>query len=376
MNFLKSVLGSSCKIEIVLDDIEKHLTDIPTGQEGKTEKLLVYEGNEAVNGSVRIQLEPGVKKLEHVGIKVALVGVIKATNGSSTSEFLNVSKDLDPVGELKETKSWPFTFDNVERQHESYNGSSVSLNYFVRVSILRSFNTNITKQVEIWQRNYGSTPDSNSNIKMEVGIEDCLHIEFEYNRSKYHLKDVIIGKIYFLLVRLKIKNMNISLIKRESTGSGLDLYNENRTLSKFEIMDGAPVRGEAIPVRLFLGGFELTPTYKDVYNKFSVSYILNLVLVDEDDRRYFKQREIFLWRKREKSKPKKAGVIDGQQSYSVPNDVDSPSSSSSSSSSSTTTTATTTTTTTTSSSMVPEQMQKQEDGEETQQETKNDDIRD
>lgn len=28
----------------------------------------------------------------------------------------------------------------------------------------------------------------NSSIKMEVGIEDCLHIEFEYNRSKYHLK--------------------------------------------------------------------------------------------------------------------------------------------------------------------------------------------
>ena len=25
-------------------------------------------------------------------------------------------------------------------------------------------------------------------IKMEVGIEDCLHIEFEYNKSKYHLK--------------------------------------------------------------------------------------------------------------------------------------------------------------------------------------------
>jgi vacuolar protein sorting-associated protein 26 len=55
-------------------------------------------------------------------------------------------------------------------------------------------------------------------------------------------------------------------------------------------------------VRLFLGGFDLTPTYKDVCNKFSVSYILNLVLVDEDDRRYFKQREIIIWRKPEKQK--------------------------------------------------------------------------
>jgi vacuolar protein sorting-associated protein 26 len=156
--------------------------------------------------------------------------------------------------------------------------------------------------LEILVRNYSLPPEVNNSIKMEVGIEDCLHIEFEYNRSKYHLKDVIIGKIYFLLVRLKIKTMNISLIKRETTGSGLDLYNENRTLSKFEIMDGAPVKGESIPVRLFLGGFELTPTYKDVFNKFSVSYILNLVLIDEDDRRYFKQREIYLWRKQEKIK--------------------------------------------------------------------------
>jgi vacuolar protein sorting-associated protein 26 len=39
-------------------------------------------------------------------------------------------------------------------------------------------------------------------MRRQVGIEDCLHIEFEYNRSKYHLKDVVIGKIYFLLVRL------------------------------------------------------------------------------------------------------------------------------------------------------------------------------
>jgi vacuolar protein sorting-associated protein 26 len=117
---------------------------------------------------------------------------------------------------------------------------------------------------------------------MEVGIEDCLHIEFEYNRSKYHLKDVVIGKIYFLLVRLKIKHMEIEIRKRESTGSGSDLYNESETITKFEIMDGAPVRGESVPVRLFLSGFDLTPTYRNVNNKFSVKYYLNLVLVDEE----------------------------------------------------------------------------------------------
>jgi len=91
--------------------------------------------------------------------------------------------------------------------------------------------------------------------------------------------------------------MELSLIKRESTGTGPNLYNENETLTKFEIMDGAPVRGESIPVRLFLGAFDLTPTYRNVAAKFSLKYFLNLVLVDEDDRRYFKQQEVTFWRK-------------------------------------------------------------------------------
>jgi len=301
MNFFKSVLGGGCKIDIELENVsERQLVEVSL-QEGKTDKLPLYWGDEDLKGIVKLELDPSVKKIEHMGIKITLVGSIKATSGN-VHDFVSVVKELEPAGELKESKSYPFEFANVDKSQESYNGVNISLNYYLKVIITRNLSPNITKQIEFWVRNFSVAPETNSNIKMEVGIEDCLHIEFEYNKSKYHLKDVIIGKIYFLLVRLKIKNMNISLIKRETTGTGLDMYNENKTLSKYEIMDGAPVRGEAIPVRLFLGGFDLTPTYKDVYNKFSVSYILNLVLVDEDDRRYFKQREITLWRKADRPK--------------------------------------------------------------------------
>ena len=66
---------------------------------------------------------------------------------------------------------------------------------------------------------------------------------------------------------------------------------------------GQPLR-EARPlaptlcVRLHARRFDnLTPTFKNINNKFSVKYFLNLVLVDEEDRRYFKQQEVQLWRK-------------------------------------------------------------------------------
>ena len=101
------------------------------------------------------------------------------------------------------------------------------------------------------------------------------------------------------MVRIKIKHMELAVIRRESAGTGPNLYNESETMTKFEIMDGAPVKGECVPVRLFLNGIpsELTPTYRNINNKFSVKYYLNLVLVDEEDRRYFKQQEITMWRK-------------------------------------------------------------------------------
>jgi hypothetical protein len=57
------------------------------------------------------------------------------------------------------------------------------------------------------------------------------------------------------------------------------------------------VRGESIPIRLFLSPYDLTPTQRSVQNKYSVKYYLNLVLVDEEDRRYFKQQEITLYRR-------------------------------------------------------------------------------
>ncbi len=47
--------------------------------------------------------------------------------------------------------------------------------------------------------------------------------------------------------------------------------------------------GETIPIRLLLGGFELTPTFREVNNMFSMRYYLSLVLIDEDNRRCFKQ---------------------------------------------------------------------------------------
>lgn len=213
-------------------------------------------------------------------------------------DFFAIVKDLEPPGSIFESKQWPFRFGSVDKQFETYHGINVRLRYFIRLVIVRGYSSNITKEVDFLVQNLYQPPDINNTLKMEVGIEDCLHIEFEYDKSKYHMKDVVVGKVYFLLVRIKIKHMELNIIRRETTGQGAQQSSDNETLTKFEIMDGAPIRNECVPVRFYLSGVDLTPTYKNVQNKFSVKYLLNLVLVDEEDRRYFKQQEIFIWRKK------------------------------------------------------------------------------
>jgi vacuolar protein sorting-associated protein 26 len=287
-------LGSSSgEIEIVLNSQDERKL-IPVQYE-KKQNVPLYLDGESVAGQVQIRVKEG-KKMEHQGVKIEFIGQIELFyDRGNHYEFLSMAQELLPAGEIRGLVTLDFEFKNVEKQFESYHGINVKLRYFLRATASKRL-SELQKEKEIWVYSYRMPPDINNSIKMEVGIEDCLHIEFEYNKSKYHLRDVIVGKIYFLLVRIKVRNMELSIIKRETTGASNNQYNESETITKFEIMDGAPVKGETIPIRLFLSGFELTPTYRDVSMKFSTRYYLNLVLVDEENRRYFKQQEITIYR--------------------------------------------------------------------------------
>ncbi|KAI9312859.1 vacuolar protein sorting-associated protein 26-domain-containing protein, partial [Dichotomocladium elegans] len=292
-------LSTPVDMEITFADADqrKHV-DIKIDKD-TTENYPLYLDGESVIGKVNIRLRNG-KRLEHNGIKVEFVGSIGKQlfyDRGKPTEFLTLSQELAAPGELRQSTSFDFEFKRVEKQYECYNGVNVRLRYFVRVTVSRRM-ADLMSEKDIWVYSYRMPTEVTNSIKMEVGIEDCLHIDFEYNKSKYHLKDVIVGKIYFLLVRIKIKTMELAIIRRETTGAAPNLYNESETVTKFEIMDGAPVRGETIPIRLFLGGFDLAPTFRDINKRFSTRYYLNLVLIDEENRRYFKQQEITLFRRK------------------------------------------------------------------------------
>ncbi|EJS43171.1 pep8p [Saccharomyces arboricola H-6] len=279
-----------------------------------------------------------------------------SSNGSidvrknSVDQFLCQSYDLCAAGELQHSQSFPFLFRDLSKRYESYKGRNVDVAYYVKVTVMRK-STDISKMKKFWVYLYNSIatasntlsanelqanskgvasdvrdaddttnndtlknsvqggaedgnqvlPATHSNnepkpVRLDIGIENCLHIEFEYAKSQYSLKEVIVGRIYFLLTRLRIKHMELSLITRESSGLQTSNVMTDSTAIRYEIMDGSSVKGETIPIRLFLSGYDLTPNMS--CNYFNVKNYLSLVIIDEDGRRYFKQSEITLYRTR------------------------------------------------------------------------------
>lgn len=70
-----------------------------------------------------------------------------------------------------------------QRVRNGFQTLSPSCRYFLRVTIVRRL-SDLVKEYELIVHQLATYPDVNNSIKMEVGIEDCLHIEFEYNKSK------------------------------------------------------------------------------------------------------------------------------------------------------------------------------------------------
>jgi len=242
-------------IDIVLEDGDnRQMVEVKLDKNRK-DKAPLYKDGESVKGQVTIRPKDG-KRLEHTGIKVQFIGTIGIFppharrknlkrelmmdtiemffDRGNHYEFLSLGQELAAPGDLQHPQTFDFNFKNVEKQYESYNGINVKLRYFVRVTVSRRM-ADVIREKDIWVYSYRIPPEMNSSIKMDVGIEDCLHIEFEYSKSKYHLKDVIVGRIYFLLVRLKIKHMELSIIRRETTGAAPNQYNESETLVRFEV---------------------------------------------------------------------------------------------------------------------------------------------
>lgn len=269
-------------------------------EEEERPMLPVVNKSNNVAGTVTVVMPSNLSSFDYEHINIFLVGQLYCPSLGSDQVFVSKVVSLESgVGVLTATKSYPFSFEDVDLCHESFYGTLVEIRYFLRAEIRRKSLVSKTLQAETEFYVRNPTPAVVSRtLKMQVGVESCLHIDFEYSTGNLHVEGLLEGTIKFVMNLLKLKSAQIQVLRREVVQTGSTSHTElvnTTTISKFQIMDGNPAKGEVIPVRVFMKPISsLTPTMR--VKQFDIKYYLNLVLIDTEGRRYFKSSEVVFWR--------------------------------------------------------------------------------
>ena len=135
--------GPSATVDIILQGADERLKYRPPagafGAASDAEGVAIYQGHEPVQGTVRVVLPAG-KKLEHLGIKVEMIGQVEMTHEKLTQyEFTSLVRELAAPGALERSAEFHFDFNAVDKEFESYTGLNVRLRYFLRVTVARQY---------------------------------------------------------------------------------------------------------------------------------------------------------------------------------------------------------------------------------------------
>jgi len=180
--------------------------------------------------------------------------------------------------------------------YESYKGLYAQVKYYIKI-IINANLINYTYEQEfaaVNPQDDGVLMENDDSIKMSVGIQNLLSLDFELEHINYNCRGTIKGLVSFNYIHLPIKYMKVQLLKNEV------IFTENKrepvVIENIELIDGSPNKNDVIPFRLFLKSYNITPTYRNVNNIFNLKYYINLVIGDFDNNTFFKQTEIKLFR--------------------------------------------------------------------------------
>lgn len=255
----------------------------------KTKLPLFTQGN-PVKGHVSITLLPG-KSISHQGIVVSLIGEFRHPDGSTISPFFTRRQEIVPAGELTSSIETDFTFDNFNFPCPSYYGIGVRAVYHIQIKIIKRL-VDIKHEEEFAVVFFTPRPTEMVPVHNEVGIRNILHIEFVFPNNIFDCTECVVGAVYFILVKLRIVHMQLNLYRVEMYNSDETVFKKKTIVQQFEIMDGAPVRGECIPIRIFLSNEDIWPISPFKGCPLKVEHYLRAQLTDENGKGYFKRLKV------------------------------------------------------------------------------------
>ena len=176
---------------------------------------------------------------------------------------------------------------------QTYHGELFSIKHTLKFIVKKGFGT-IEHNHEIIAYSYSPCVSKLQPVCVRVAVAENIRIDLLINRRKFELNDVLLGGAHFLLVALKIVKFTVELVAQEILDIGGKTKKHSHTIFEWEITDGAPVKGEIIPFRLFFAPLDISPSVVDQTKGYSVSHFLHFFIHTTSGTKYFKALQIKL----------------------------------------------------------------------------------
>ncbi|KAL7718315.1 vacuolar protein sorting-associated protein [Entamoeba marina] len=232
--------------------------------------LLEFNKEDDLRGKVLITSKNSTKQIPHNGIHITLVGAINIISEDTIYTFYEQQYTASRGGILFVQTTFP---PRPYHEQEVY----------------------VTLPIE----KLPITP----TVDLDLCVDRMLHCAVHLRTSSYNvLNDTIQGDIVFRILKTSLRSIELHLLRKEQWD---DHSKQSVTiLKRFEVMDGAPLKGEKIPIRFPLKGIDLTPTYHDVAGVFAVNHYISIVVIDYDERRYYSETPIIFHKTKQEIRSK------------------------------------------------------------------------
>lgn len=229
----------------------------------------------------------------HKGIYFEFCSELIPEKGRVMSLSSSVSTLLTESGSFSGVMECQLPQLTIPSNVQTYHGELFSIKHLLKFIVKKSFGS-VEHQHEIIAYSYTPCVSKLQPLCVRVAVAENIRIDLLINRRKFELNDVLLGGAHFLLVALKIYKFTVDLVAQEILDSGNKTKKHTNVIFTWEITDGAPIKGEIIPFRLFLAPLKLSPSVVDQTKGYSVSHFLHFYIWTTSGTKYFKALQIKL----------------------------------------------------------------------------------
>jgi vacuolar protein sorting-associated protein 26 len=243
---------------------------------------------------VKVRITPNQKAFSHKGIVFEFISILVPDSGKTIPLTTPIQIPLVESGTLSGTMECQLPQLTIPANIQTYHGELFNIKHILRFVAKKSFGQSVEYTEEIKAFAYVPCVTKLQPLCVRVAVTENIRIDLLINRRRFELRDVILGGAHFLLVALKITKFEVSLVAQEVFEQNGKPIKHKNVIRTWQITDGAPIKGEIIPFRLFLSPLNLTPSCVDQTMGYSVSHFLHFIVYTTSRQKYFKSLQIKL----------------------------------------------------------------------------------